>query len=551
MKIEKNRNRSSINLKKWFQIHTWSALASWIILLMLAMTGIFIYPSDQFGLRQVSIQSKWLPALYEVNAWGSLMRSLAVTPEGWFYATHRKGIFFSQDNGQSWEDITDKIPGSLDLPQGLFPPVLTIYPYDPKIIIASKGKGLARSNDSGKTWEPFGNSDGEDLSQSGIQDITYDPPTEAVLVVDENGLVYRRSLSSDKDEGWEMISLNPPYGEWRGVGILNWKEIALNLHNGQFFSTQHWWPVNHGFGLILILISSTGLILWLRRKQSQSESAKNIKRFIKSKFFRALHHLGGLVSWPLFLLFPLSGILLVHYVDFPALINHGLPTRWFPPQFDQNQWKGPVTLNLRSLALSFNNPPRLWIGHAYGLFMSEDGGRHWSPMGEALQTPELKWIDHLLIAPRWLEYIYTGNSRGLMVSRDYGRHWDRLLDQPVNALYADRETLYVVSGENLFTQKFRTLAALASFTWTKIPLNPPYGPNRSLRQTNLYQLLHDLHSGRLLGAWFKYVLDLVAGLMILQNITGLVLWSLPRWKRWQRTRWKVNKKYPYAYQNRS
>jgi hypothetical protein len=551
MGIKRNRAPTQINLKKWFQIHTWSALASLIILLMLAVTGILIYPSDQFGLRQISIRSKWLPSLYETNTWGRLMRSVAVTPEGWLYATHPKGIFFSQDRGQSWENVTNEIPGSFDSNQGLFPPILAMQPHNPKIIIASKGKGLARSKDGGRTWEPYGNSDGEDLSQNVIQDITFDAASDLVFVVDENGLVYNRKLSPQTDEGWEMVSLGLPYGEQRGVGLIDWGATAFNLHNGQAISSKNWWSINDGFAVVLILLSLTGIVLWLRRRQIQSKTTENPKRLIKSRFFRTLHHIGGLVSWPMLIFFPLTGILLIHDTDFSIFTHNGLPTRWFPAQFDQNRWKGPVQVNLRALAVSPTDPSRLWAGHAYGLFTSGDGGQHWTPVGESIQAPILKWMDRLIIAPRWLEYVYVGNSRGLELSRDHGQHWVHLLNQPIDAIYADRETLYITSRGILFTEKFRSLAALTSLKWEKTPLAPPYGPNRSIRQTNLYQLLHDLHSGELLGTWFKYILDVVAISMLSQNVTGLVLWGLPRWKKWRRNRSKTLEKPQYAYQNRN
>src|SRR5438094_368634 len=85
----------------------------------------------------------------------------------------------------------------------------------------------------------------------------------------------------------------------------------------------------------------------------------------------------SLMSRPLCFLFPLTGVVLLHAVDVPVLVRHGLPTRWLPPQFDQNRWKGPVRLLLRTLAFSPTDPDRLWIGHTYGLFASEDGGQHW------------------------------------------------------------------------------------------------------------------------------------------------------------------------------
>src|SRR2546428_10452775 len=123
MRITKERHRR-VNVKRWFHIHIWSAFVSLVILLMLVVTGMLIYPLDQFGLRDIPLRSLWLTSLYEVNTWESLLRSLAVSPERWLYATHRYGIFVSQDGGHRGQDLTERIPGSVEPPQGPFPPVL-------------------------------------------------------------------------------------------------------------------------------------------------------------------------------------------------------------------------------------------------------------------------------------------------------------------------------------------------------------------------------------------------------------------------------------------
>ena len=109
------------NFKAWFRIHTWSALTSIIILGMLALTGVMIYPLDQFGLRDIPLQSAWLPAIYETNTWRSQMRSLAVAPDGWLFASHRHGLFVSRDGGRSWQDLTARIPGHFAADDGRFP----------------------------------------------------------------------------------------------------------------------------------------------------------------------------------------------------------------------------------------------------------------------------------------------------------------------------------------------------------------------------------------------------------------------------------------------
>jgi hypothetical protein len=530
MQVSRQR-RGGVRLKRLFRLHTWSAFVSLLGLVMLATTGLLIYPTDPFRLREMPLHASWLPSLYEINTWGELMRSLAVTRDGWLYATHRHGIFFSQDGGQSWQDLTERVPGRFASEPALFPPVLAVYPADTSTIVASKGQGLARSTNGGKTWESFGDSDDEDLSHSTIQAILFGAPG-TVLVIDAQGWVYRRPLDPTADEGWVRVPFGLPYGAQRGVGVLVWPTVALLLHNGQGLSARHWWWVNDGFSLTLLLLVCTGLVLWGRRKIVRRVSPKR-PWWIKSRVFRTLHHVGGLVSWPLLLLFPLTGVVLLHAMDVPALLTHGLPAHWFPSQFDHNRWQGPIQPHLRTLAVSPTDTARLWAGHTYGLFASADGGQQWRNVGAALQPAVAKHVEHLLVGPWWFDYLYVGNARGLQVSRDYGQHWQLLLAQPVAALAASHDTLYVASGNALWRQKLSPLVALAPAPWEHSALTPPYGPQRTLRHTTLYQLLHDLHSGRLLGPWCTYLLDLVAGLMLLQTGTGLFLWGAPRWRRWR------------------
>src|SRR5438094_8480656 len=90
-------------------------------------------------------------------------------------------------------------------------------------------------------------------------------PPGVVLAIDEQGLVYRRLLARNVDEGWERLSFSLPYGEQRHVGVLDWSAVALWLHNGQLLSAQHWWMMNHSFGLVVLLLASTGLVVWSGR----------------------------------------------------------------------------------------------------------------------------------------------------------------------------------------------------------------------------------------------------------------------------------------------
>ncbi|WP_089939059.1 PepSY domain-containing protein [Candidatus Entotheonella palauensis] len=539
------RQPGRFKFKTWFRLHTRSAFTSLLVLVLLAVTGILIYPLDQFGLRDIAIRSTWLPARYEINTWRAQMRSLAVAPYGWLFAAHRHGFFVSRDQGQSWEDMTARIPSSAASDPEFYPPILAMYPYDPDILVASGGQGLAISGDRGATWELYGDSDDEDLSQSAIQEITYDPLSGAVLAIDENGFGYRRALNPDEDEGWELFTFKLPHGEQRRFGVIDWGAVALYLHNGQLVGEHNWWMVNHGFGLLLLLLALTGIVPWYRRKRRRRGRKPATSA---AKLWRMLHHLSGLVSWPLLLLLPLTGVVLIHAVDFSFLTDAGLPARWFPDRFDQNRWKGPVDPYLRAVAISPNNSSRLWAGHTYGLFASEDLGQTWTDVSVSMPGPIAKRVEHLVVAPGWLHFLGVGNERGLLLSRDYGTSWLHWLQQPVDALFANNTTLYAASGDTVYWQKYYVLASLTPPRWEQIPLSPPYGPGRSIRQTTLYRLLHDLHSGALLGKWFQYGLDIVAGLMIMQNVTGLLLWGVPRWQRRRRRRTLVTNGHRYVSQ---
>ncbi len=88
MRRTKERHRR-VPFKRWFHIQSWSAFVSLVLLLMLVVTGMLIYPLDQLGLRDMPLRPLWLPSLYAVHTWESLLRSVVVSPGGWLSAAHR------------------------------------------------------------------------------------------------------------------------------------------------------------------------------------------------------------------------------------------------------------------------------------------------------------------------------------------------------------------------------------------------------------------------------------------------------------------------------
>ena len=125
------------------------------------------------------------------------------------------GIYKSADAGKTWQHL-----GLRDAQQIA---AVLVDPHDPnRVFVAAVGhpygpnpeRGIYRSLDGGQSWEPFGDSDDADLSNSRIQNILYGPPG-VVLAIDEQGMVYQRLLSRNVDEGWERLAFSQPYGEQR------------------------------------------------------------------------------------------------------------------------------------------------------------------------------------------------------------------------------------------------------------------------------------------------------------------------------------------------
>ncbi|HPQ41189.1 MAG TPA: hypothetical protein PLV45_12525, partial [bacterium] len=75
---------------------------------------------------------------------------------------------------------------------------------------------------------------------------------------------------------------------------------------------------------------------------------------------------------------------------------------------------------LRSLALSPDDPPRIFVGTEERLHYSLNGGRSWKAAPAQLPNPE---IESLAIDPRDPDTIYAGSWQRPYRTTDFGRTW--------------------------------------------------------------------------------------------------------------------------------
>ena len=87
-------------------------------------------------------------------------------------------------------------------------------------------------------------------------------------------------------------------------------------------------------------LAYTGVVLWWRRVKKRLRGSRAPQR-LRYKVLRQLHRAGGMLSWPLLYLLPITGIVLLHIVDFSVLSpTAGCLSTGFPERYDANGWKG-------------------------------------------------------------------------------------------------------------------------------------------------------------------------------------------------------------------
>lgn len=208
----------------WKNIHNVFGLGSSLFLLLLLVTGILLnHPNS---LKKDAIET------------------MAVHPsnENIIFLGKKDGVYLSQDQGKSWEEI-----------HMLFPPqevtdITFSHAHPQEIYLLERWGKIYKSNDGGKVWSslslPFDpQSEGIELKNISIG------PNEALTVLTSHGWV--RSINSGKnwDESHLKKGTPPPY------------RLILTLHNGYFFSPAFVWVYDFAALALFILIVS-GLYLW-------------------------------------------------------------------------------------------------------------------------------------------------------------------------------------------------------------------------------------------------------------------------------------------------
>ena len=116
--------------------------------------------------------------------------------------------------------------------------------------------------------------------------------------------------------------------------------------------------------------------------------------------------------------------------------------------------------------------------------------------------------------------LFLGGLGGPSFSRDVdAANWEMipgLMGMPSDAAVSD-DVWYVISGPSMFVGDLDAGVSSA-------PFNLPVQDHKALML-----LMFELHNGRIIGRWFRWVLDAMAIFLIFMTITGPILWWRRKW----------------------
>lgn len=368
----------------------------------------------------------WLPdspAGRPIHSWGITPNH----PSAFYASTFGRGIFRSDDEGETWSPIAEGLPKELSNS----PQTIALDPSDPKVLYVSTFGGVYKSDDQGKNW----NLKSEGLGNSAARFVATDPRNPNIIYTASYELLYK---SSNGGESW--------YSKGRGLpNPLFARSIAIDPKN----SANLYLAVEDEKDN-LIMKSSNGGQEWTPSKQGLPNNFKPITLVIHPQVSSTLY-LGT---------------------------NNGL----FKSEDSAQSWSRVVDdVYVRSIAIDSKNPSVVYLAtEGDGILKSVDGAVTWVslPLGQFN-----KEVYSIFVDPSDSERLFAGTFKHAIRSKDGGMTWqmveglpksqawdkDEIRDQTVRVTLDDEMVakVFKVGGIVLLVLIFGGIAGLILYTSRK------------------------------------------------------------------------------------
>lgn len=490
-------------------LHRWAGLVAMSWLTVLGITGVMLNHPEWRWIQQVTVTDAFASKhVLEDEVRGTIVRKFQINPSASqeILAGGQRGLWRSSDRGEHWAAVAyagaDGTPRLFELVPDAASPWQRLYlatddgiwqvngAEGPARFVALRGLRISHLAQGAEPRELVGA-----VGRSRPFRLHLDRPGEVVWI--EAGDIDPKALP-------ESISLS----RW-----------MTDLHLGFGVAGGGWtrW-INDYASLALVVLSITGLLLWLVPRQLRQRKTTNDPERLRQLgrwAFRGHAPVIGLLA-----VIPLLGLIVSG-----AYLNHvEALLKW------SNQVRlAPITLNaygldslrdeINGLAARPGEPAYLAVMTRMGILETGDNGASWRydtgtplPVHAKVGFVEMKHRQG---------HTFVGTHGGPNVYRVDGEsRWReipglRMMIQ--DAALTDQG--WIFKGSRGFYH-----AALSG------GLQPVAVRSPDLPGLPLYNFVNDLHSGMLFSEHWSYVNDLVCGLALLMIVSGLVNWWHRRWR---------------------
>lgn len=491
------RSRAESKRQPWtlHKVHKWTGLAAALWLAVLGATGFLLDHRDWRWLWQDGPPARWLPDGVINKAVDRRVRLYQVDPGR---PEHRLaggpgGLWLSIDGGRNWS--RPRFAGYAGQPRAL-----ALEP-DPRLgwkrPWLGSDDGLWVSADGGAHFERGG------LAGQAITALARGGGPDTLLGVVGRSRVFR--LDTGKPAALAWLALAPPAPDILPRQI-DLSRLVHDLHFGRgLFAAPASLLLSDAGALALVLLPLTGLAFWWlpRRWKRLRRRGTPVAGPAKGRVLRWLYRLHGpgigLAGLLPILYLAATGVLIDHDASLlPWMRSVAVSRPWQPPVYDLGSWRGEIY----GVAGYPGAPGRLALGTRSGLFVSDDGGRHWS---REAATPGFVWTLRRIGANLFIGGMGSPN----LVSED-GGPW-----RPARHTGGMPSDISALPGGGWAWIGARGGAALA---WPPASERVPW-----------FYVIDGLHSGLLIHPQWKWVNDLFALAALALAVTGLLRWWRHKW----------------------
>lgn len=293
------------------KLHRWAGLAALLWLSVLGATGILLDHHEWRFLNQISVPESWMSPDMNRLTRGTIMRHMEIVPdrpEHWIGGSER-GLWYSTDAGQSWQDIS--VPDPDDRPQ------VFGFAGTANAIYVATDDGIWRLEPNGKSATPFS------LPDEHVTSLSAGAKSGKLVGVLDHSKLFRLDLqtpdtiqalgNSDPD-----IQIAPQ--------TVTFGRLVMDLHFGRgLLAGNGSILLNDLAGVAILVLSITGLLYWWmpkRWKRAKDKVPGAHKRTVMNWLYRFHGPVIGLASAIPILYLSITAIPMDHIRPFLGWANN-------------------------------------------------------------------------------------------------------------------------------------------------------------------------------------------------------------------------------------